>query len=146
MSYNLEITANEGRYLKLIYRRQCEESSRVRTTTLARFIKVQPATVTEVLQKLAKKGLLKYTRYRGVELTDRGIAEAQKLLRKHRLLEVLFVKFLNYDVKRACEEASRIDYYISEALANTICRAYGHPDRCPCNKPIFHDEKCEGGS
>lgn len=138
----MSITTNEGRYLKFIYRRQVEEGDRVGTTGLAESFKVRPATVTEALQKMASKGLLKYTRYHGVELTEEGIARAQKLLRKHRLLEVLFVNFLKYDARRACDEASRLDHHASEVLVNTICQTYGHPETCPCGKAIFRDEEC----
>ena len=137
-----KITANEGKYLKFIYRKQHEEFSRVRTTTIADFVRVRPATVTEMLQKLAEKGLLEYRRYHGAWLTEKGIVEARKLLRKHRLLEVLFVRFLNYDVENACKEASKLDHYVSEGLVNTICRTYGHPETCPCNKAIFSGEEC----
>lgn len=128
-----------------MYRKQVEEDERVTTTILAKSFKVNPATVTETLQKLAKKKLVDYTRYYGAELTERGIVEGQKLLRRHRILEVLFVKFLGYDVENACNEASKIDYYCSRDLINAICRAYRHPDRCPCNKKIFRDPTCKGG-
>jgi DtxR family Mn-dependent transcriptional regulator len=140
------ITVNEGKYLKLIYRKQREEFSRVKTTVVAKSVRVRPATVTEMLQKLAEKGLLEYRRYHGVGLTEKGVVEARKLLRKHRLLEVLFVRFLNYNVQKACEEASKLDHYASEKLVNTICRTYGHPETCPCNKLIFHHEGCGEGS
>ncbi len=133
---------NEGEYLKLIYRKQCEEFSRVRTTHIAKYARVQPPTVTETLQRLAEKELLVYRRYHGVELTKKGIAEAQNLLRKHRLLEVLFVKFLNYSTKKACDEASKLDYYTSMDLANAICQIYKHPKSCPCNKEIFRAREC----
>ncbi|MFQ6080776.1 MAG: metal-dependent transcriptional regulator [Candidatus Bathyarchaeia archaeon] len=143
MSAEPGITVNEGKYLKFIYRKQHEEFGRVRTTVIARSVGVRPATVTEMLQKLAEKGLLRYARYRGVRLTKKGIVEARKLLRKHRLLEFLFVRSLNYDVQRACDEASKLDHYASEDLVNTICQTYGHPETCPCNKAIFSDEKCK---
>lgn len=133
---------NEGKYLKLIYRKQCEEFSRVRTTLIATSTGVRPATVTEMLQKLAEKGLLRYRRYYGVELTEKGTAEARKLLRKHRLLEVLFVKLLNYNAKKACDEASKLDYHSSTDLINAICQTYEHPENCPCNKEIFRDKGC----
>jgi len=137
-----KMTVNEGRYLTFIYRRQQEESSRVRTTGLARSFGIQPATVTEMLQKLAKRSLLRYTPYRGVRLTEKGVAVTERLLRKHRLLEVLFVNALNCDVKDACNEASKVDLYASENLINMVCRAYGHPRICPCNKTIFHTDEC----
>lgn len=138
------LTANEGRYLALIYRKQNEELSRVGTTSLARNFGVQPPTVTEMLSKLADRGLLKYVRYHGIELTDEGIRVAQGLLRRHRLLEVLLVRALNYSVQGACAEASKIDHYTSEDVINRICRRYGHPRTCPCNKTILHVSGCGG--
>jgi Mn-dependent DtxR family transcriptional regulator len=135
-------TPNESRYLMLMYRIQLEEGGRITTTDLARSFNVNPATVTEILQNLAEKKLVEYTRYYGAELTENGIAEARKLLRKHRILEFLFVRFLKYTAEKACEEASTIDHYCSENLINAICQAYGHPKRCPCDKIIFGDPRC----
>lgn len=139
------VTRNEATYLKLIYREQHEGSGEVKTTTAARTLGVRPATVTEVLQNLAEKKLLRYERYRGVELTEEGITRARKLLRKHRILEVLFADLLGYDFRRACEEASKLDYHVSMDLINDVCWAYGHPETCPCNKTIFSDPMCKKG-
>lgn len=142
MSTDKVVTPSEGEYLKLLYRRQVEEGEKLRTLVLARTFDVHSATVTEMLQKLASKGLIEYTRYYGAEFTEDGVAEAQRLLRKHRLLEVLFVNLLNYNAEKACEEASKLDYHCSEYLTNAICQTYSHPGLCPCNKVIFRDEGC----
>lgn len=136
------LTENEGRYLKLIYRRQVEKQRKVRTTEMAQIFEVQPATVTETLQKLAQKNILRYEPYQGVELTRHGLSEAKFLLRRHRLLEILLVNHLGYSVQEACREASRLDHRTSKDLTDTICRNYGHPKLCPCNKPIFMDKEC----
>jgi DtxR family Mn-dependent transcriptional regulator len=136
------LTENEGRYLKLIYRRQVEEQRKVRTTEMAEVFEVQPATVTEMLQKLAQKNILQYEPYQGVKLTGQGLSEAKSLLRRHRLLETLLVNHLGYSVQEACREASRLDHRTSKDLTDTICRNYGHPKLCPCNKPIFMDKEC----
>ena len=139
---DLGITVNEGRYLKFLYRRQLEETGQNGTIALAEAFRVQPATVTEMLQKLSKKGLLRYTRYHGADLTQKGIIEAEQLLRKHRVLEILFVKHLNYSSQKACEEANKLDHHVSDKLINTICQVYGHPQICPCGNPIFTDNAC----
>lgn len=144
MKADLGITLNEGRYLKLIYRKRREESTIVGTTTIAECFGIKPATVTEMLQKLSKKGLLKYKRYRQTELTEKGIIEAKKLLRRHRLLEILFVRFLNYNSQNACDEANELDHHVSDELTNAICQVYDHPKRCPCDNPIFRNEECCG--
>jgi len=133
---------NEERYLKFIYQKQLEEPGKVRTTVIATSFGVKAATVTEMLQKLSQKGLLRYTRYRGVDLTTKGVTKTQKLLRKHRLLEVLLVRFLNYTFHKACEEATKLEHHVSKKLVNAICQAYDHPDLCPCNKAILKDSEC----
>ena len=143
MGAELSLTENEAKYLKLIYRAQCEESVKVKTTAMAKSLGVRPATTTEVIQNLSMKNLLRHRRYHGVELTKKGTAEARKLLRRHRILEILFTNLLKYDVQRACKEASKLDYHASRDLINSICRAYGHPCTCPCDKVIFTDLKCE---
>jgi DtxR family Mn-dependent transcriptional regulator len=133
---------NEGRYLKFLYQKQREESIQVGTTTIAEFFEVRPATVTEMLQKLSKKELLRYTHYHGADLTEKGIIEARKLLRRHRVLETLFARFLNYSSRDACEEATELDHHVSDELTNTICQVYGHPEVCPCGRPIYKDKEC----
>ena len=147
----MDITRKEGEYLALVYRKQIEEGGRITNTGLARSFNVTPATVTEAFQKLAEKDLIEYIPYHGVKLTKTGNAEAEKLLRRHRLLETLFVELLQLTPKAACNEASKMDYYCSEEIANHICGTYCHPVRCPCDKQIFEDRSCmeftqEGGS
>lgn len=137
-----KLTHIEERYVKLIYRRQVEEHERLRTKDIADTFGVRPATVTETLQKLAEKNILKYEPYRGVELTRKGLSKAKELLRKHRILETLLVNHLGYGVREACMEAGRLDHHASRDMINRICRTYGHPKLCPCNKPISADKDC----
>lgn len=136
------ITENEAKYLKHIYRKQHEESQDIHTTGLAASLGVRPATVTEVLQTLDEKELLHYTPYRGVQLTERGRQEAETLLRKHRILETLLADTLAYTPDQACQESYKLDYHASTRLIDAICRALGHPEECPCGKPIFRGAQC----
>jgi len=142
MGFETVLTTSEGLYLKSIYKKQVEEGKRAKTTVLARSFGVAPATVTEILHKLSEKRLVRYTPYHGVEITEGGLTEAQKLIRKHRLLEVLLVRHLNYTPKKACEEASQIDTYCSGYLINAICQTYNHPKTCPCDKTISRNQEC----
>ena len=118
----VNVTRKEADYLKLLYRKQIEEDDIVSTMILSRALKVTPATVTESFKRLAQKSLVEHRLYYGVKLTKRGIDEAESLLRKHRLLETLYVRHLNYSPTDACQEASKIDYYCSEDVTNSICK------------------------
>ncbi len=137
----MSLTKNESRYLKLIYRKQHEESDRIKTTKLADYLQVKPSTVTEVLQNLAEKNFLEYTSYEGVKLTQKGIEKSENLLRKHRILEALFVNYLGMNPEEACDEALNLDFHTTNKLTNSICRSLDHPTTCPCGKRIFRNEK-----
>ena len=142
MNKKLGITVTEAAYLKLLYRKQIEDGIKIRTKAIADFFGVRQATSTETLKNLDKRGLLNYKRYHGVEFTEKGILITKELLRSHRLLELLFVNFLDHDAKTACEEASKLDFYATKSLINSICSIFEHPESCPCNKAIFEDEQC----
>lgn len=144
LNIRASLTRKEAEYLVFVYRKQREDQDRVTTTIVARKFDVTAATVTESFQKLAQKQLVEYIPYYGIRLTERGAAKAQDLLRKHRLLETLFVRVMKYTPIEACDEASKLDYYCSEALTNRICHTYNHPPHCPCNKQIYTDPHCTG--
>src|SRR3989304_8035288 len=77
-------------YLKAIYG-QSRTGDLVSTTGISQKLDVSPASVTEMLKKLSADGYIKYSPYHGSTLTEKGLQEAQKVTRKHRLLE----KFLS---------------------------------------------------
>lgn len=145
MKSNLQLTKNESRYLKLIYKKQREESEKIKTSSIAEALDVRPSSVTEVFQGLAEKGLLEHNPYYGVRLTEEGVKMARERWRRHRILEVLFVKLLDYSPEKACEEAYGLDYHTSEGLINSICRSFDHPEVCPCGNRIFPNRNCSGG-
>jgi DtxR family Mn-dependent transcriptional regulator len=130
-------------YIKAIFF-MGEEGKEAKTTDLAGEIKVKPASVTEMVQKLASMGLVHHDPYRGIKLTEKGKDTATEIVRKHRLLEKLFVDFAGLDVASACDEASRLELLLSAYAANRICAVYEHPQACPCGKPIYRDETCCG--
>src|SRR4030066_1580799 len=79
----------------------------VSTTEISRYFKIAPASVTEMLKKLAEKGYIEYSPYHGTTLTSEGKRIAEKTARKHRLLERFLHDVLKIDnVKvhsQACE-------------------------------------------
>ena len=58
-------------YLKAIYLLEAKTGKPVPTSKLAERLAVAPASVTEMVQRLARDGLVKHVRYRGVRLTAR---------------------------------------------------------------------------
>ena len=77
-------------YLKGLYYLQGDKSE-VNTNALAEHLDTKASSVTDMLKKLAKEKLVKYTPYKGATLTRSGLKQAIRVLRKHRLWEVFLV-------------------------------------------------------
>lgn len=132
----MNITRREARYIKIIYQEIFEKNERVTSGVIAKIVKVRTPTVTEALKKMEKKRLLKLGKHGEVELTKKGVAVAERIIRNHRILETYFVRVLGLDLAYACKECSNIDYLISEELQEKFSRALGNPCKCPHGKPI----------
>ncbi len=124
-------------YLKAIYEltRLGESAS---TNALAARLRVEPASVTGMVQKLAaaKPPLVSYRKHHGVRLTAAGTRAALEVIRHHRLLETWLVKSLGYSWDEVHGEAERLEHVISEDFEERIAAALGHPVRDPHGEPI----------
>ena len=119
-------------YLKHIYE-LTEHGQLASTNDLARELKVKPASVTGMIQKLAsdKPALVTYQKHQGVTLTAAGKKAALEVIRHHRLLETWLVQTLGYSWDEVHEEAERLEHVISEEFESRIAAALGHPVRDP---------------
>jgi DtxR family Mn-dependent transcriptional regulator len=123
-------------YLEAIYSFN-ERGRRARTKELAERLRVSPPSVTQMVRELADMGLVEYEPYRGVTLTGRGMALAQRVVRRHRLLERLLHDFLGLRKDRVHDEACKMEHGLSDEAAMAICRALNKPEKCPDDeKPI----------
>lgn len=130
-----ELSESQEDYLKQIFLLGGDRE-RVSTQALARRLRVKPASVTEMVGRLAHLGLVEHARYRGVRLTDGGRRVALEMLRHHRLLETFLVEALGYKWDQVHEEAERLEHVISERFEERIAEAMGHPTHDPHGDPI----------
>ena len=125
-------TPSEEEYLERIYRFEESGKKIVKTTDLAKDLGVSPASVTEMISgPLKRKGLVKYTPYKGVSLTKKGRKFAADMLRRHRLAERLLVDLVGYDWDESHEEACKLEHALSENVVAKIEEALGKPNSCP---------------
>ena len=89
-------TESVDNYLKAIFTLSGPEEGRVSSTALADKLGVAPASITNMLQKLASspKPFVEYERYRGVRLSPEGKRRALEVLRHHRLIETYLYEVL----------------------------------------------------
>jgi DtxR family Mn-dependent transcriptional regulator len=133
--HRLVLSEAQEDYLKQIFILG-EDRKKVSTQALAHRLEVRPASVTEMVGRLAQLGLVEHVRYRGVSLTDSGRRVALEMLRHHRLLETFLVEVLGYGWDQVHEEAERLEHVISERFEARIAEAVGHPTRDPHGDPI----------
>jgi DtxR family Mn-dependent transcriptional regulator len=123
-------------YLKAIYDLSQTEKP-VSTTDISRALRVAPASVTEMLKKLVKKGYIEHSPYHGTRLTIKGKRKAENIVRKHRLLERFLHDVLKVDKTQVHDQACGMEHSLSDDAAESLCRFLRHPDRCPDNGKII---------
>ncbi len=102
----------EDEYLEMMYEfYEHDPSVHVRTGELAEKLSVSPASVTEMLRRLASKDLVIYTPYKGAKLTDAGLEHGRRMKRRHRLAELLLdvLPFTGDAHETACRLEHAID-------------------------------------
>jgi DtxR family Mn-dependent transcriptional regulator len=107
-----------------------------KTGELAEMLGVAPASVTQMLQKLAAKGYLRYQKSRGVRLTAKGRRLAMDVLRRHRIAERLLVDVLGVSWEKAHEIACDWEHLLTPDLCERVLERLGDPATCPHGNPI----------
>ena len=128
-------TRSKEDYLKNIYHMQ-EEGGKVNTGNLAAALSISPASVSEMVNKLSKEGLIDNKPYHGFELTQGGRKISLNLIRKHRLLEVFLQEHLHYEWDQVHEEAEVLEHVCSEMFINKLEEYLGYPKFDPHGDPI----------
>ena len=120
-------------YLKGIYSLSGEEQRRVGSTELAKHLAVAPASITNMLQKLAlaPKPLIDYERGKGVRLSASGRRRALEIGRHHRLIEAFLYEVLGYPIDELHDEAERLEHFISEKFEARVATRLKNPTRDP---------------
>jgi DtxR family Mn-dependent transcriptional regulator len=136
-------------YLKAVYN-LARNGYLVSNTEISQKLDVAPASVTEMLKKLAQDGYIKYSPYHGSTLTEKGLQEAQKVTRKHRLLEKFLFDVLHIGKDKVHTQACQMEHSLSDEAEESLCRLLKHPDTCSddgktipaCNLPFSSCEEC----
>ncbi|MBX2828122.1 MAG: metal-dependent transcriptional regulator [Flavobacteriaceae bacterium] len=126
----------EENYLKTIYHLEQDTKGGVSTNSIADKMDTKPSSVTDMVQKLAEKGMLSYKKYKGTTLTTKGRKTAAGVIRKHRLWEVFLVDKLKFHWDEVHEIAEQLEHIHSEELITRLDKYLGHPDFDPHGDPI----------
>ena len=122
-------TESIDNYLKAILALGGPQERLVTGKELADHLQVTPASVTNMLQKLAAlpDSPVVYQMHRGVRLSAAGKRRALEIVRHHRLIETFLFEVLDYPLEEVHDEAERLEHFISERLEERIAAKLGHP-------------------
>jgi DtxR family transcriptional regulator, iron-dependent repressor len=132
---NSKITQAIEDYLRTIYALE-EEVQPVIAARVAEEVGVTPSTMVSTLRRLEGEGYLKVVRRKEIHLTAEGKQVAERILRRHFLLERFLTDLLGLDWVKAHQEAHRLEHALSQEVEDRLAKLLGYPTTCPHGNPI----------
>jgi Mn-dependent DtxR family transcriptional regulator len=103
---------------------------------VAEMLDVSRASAGEMLKRLEAEGLVRRGEHKEAILTRTGRARAEKVVRKHRIIERLLTDFMGYTPAEAHVHADELGDTFNDDMVERIEERLGHPDRCPHGWPV----------
>ncbi|HVH65656.1 MAG TPA: metal-dependent transcriptional regulator [Candidatus Acidoferrum sp.] len=124
-----------SRYLEAIYYMWAEKEP-LRSARLADWLGVSRPTVTVAVRRMIRDGLVRMSGRKEIELTQRGMAAAESIVRRHRIMERWLTDGLGLDWVTADTEAARLEHAVSDVVEQRLYEVLGRPSTCPHGNPI----------
>ena len=103
---------------------------------VAEMLGVSRASAGEMLKRLEGEGLVERGEHKEALLTPKGRERAERVVRRHRLIERLLTDFMGYTAAEAHVHADEIGESFSDDMIERIDERLGHPERCPHGWPL----------
>ncbi len=106
---------------------------------VAEMLGVSRASAGEMLKRLERDGLIRRGEHKEALLTRKGRARAERVVRKHRIIERLLTDFMGYTAAEAHVHADELGDTFSEEMIERVAERLGNPKRCPHGWPVDPD-------
>jgi DtxR family Mn-dependent transcriptional regulator len=103
---------------------------------VAEMLHVSRASAGEMLKRLEADGLIVRGERKEALLTATGRERAERVVRKHRIIERLLTDFMGYTGYEAHERADELGDTFDDEMVARIDEKLGHPERCPHGWPV----------
>lgn len=133
------ITEASARYLVAAFQLWASHGHRVSTGAIARWLSVEPSSVTEMFGKLDAAGYLDHSPHNGVEPTPRGTELARALSRRQCLVEDFFE---DVGAPIGAERAHAVGCRLSEDAVDRLGVASDHACLDGCRAGQARLEEC----
>jgi DtxR family Mn-dependent transcriptional regulator len=97
---------------------------------------VSRASVGEMLKRLEADGLIERGARKEAVLTETGLERAERVVRRHRIIERLLTDFMGYTPAEAHVHADELGDTFSDEMVERIETRLGNPERCPHGWPV----------
>jgi DtxR family Mn-dependent transcriptional regulator len=128
-------TNKERDYLEVIYY-LAQRTEPIIAAHLARWLNVQPPTVSHAMQEMQKKGYIQRGERSAITLTPEGFVLAEEIVRRHRILERFLADIVGMPWHLLHEEAVRLEHALSPTFEERIYALVGAAPTCPHGNPI----------
>jgi DtxR family transcriptional regulator, Mn-dependent transcriptional regulator len=105
-------------------------------TRVAEMLGVSRASAGEMLKRLEAEGLIERGTQKEALLTETGRARAEKVVRKHRIIERLLTDFMGYTAAESHVHADELGDTFTDDMVERIAVRLGNPERCPHGWPV----------
>ena len=106
---------------------------------VAEMLHVSRASAGEMLKRLEAEGLIERGERKEALLTKTGRERAERVVRKHRIIERLLTDFMGYTGYEAHERADELGDTFDDEMVARMHEKLGRPDRCPHGWPVEPD-------
>ena len=103
---------------------------------VAEMLHVSRASAGEMLKRLEAEGLIERGKKKEALLTESGRERAERVVRKHRIIERLLTDFMGYTAYESHERADEMGDTFDDDMIERIDDKLGHPQRCPHGWPV----------
>jgi DtxR family Mn-dependent transcriptional regulator len=134
------VTESIENYLEALWISNERSQDPAQIKWIADHLRIAPPSVVEMLQKLEKEKYVVYMPRKGVRLTGKGRRVARKIIRNHRLVEVMMKKVLHTAIDH--ESVCGIEHHMDKNFTDALCTLLNHPKKCPHGDPIPNGECC----
>ena len=108
---------------------------------VAEMLGVSRASAGEMLRRLETEGLIERGEQKEALLTESGRKRAERVVRKHRIIERLLTDFMGYTAAEAHVHADELGDTFSDEMVERIEEKLGYPERCPHGWPVDPDHE-----
>ncbi|MCX6606306.1 MAG: metal-dependent transcriptional regulator [Acidobacteria bacterium] len=126
----MQITISKENYLKAIAEAEADGEF-VIAATLARWLDVSPPAVTMAIRRLKRDGCIVVDAEGRIGLTPAGREIANRLLRRHYLIERMLAEIFGMEWYRVHDEAEQLEHAVSAEFECKLAEKLGADAECP---------------